>query len=207
MPLQNRVTPFGAIIADPARGDWMGNRGCIHADDGRLRARTWTTRRWITCQCSFKGRQVALRAPGIYTPLFFLDETTAFAAGHRPCAECRREAFNRFQATWQQAHGGNKPLADEIDRVLHDERLDATNNQRHHQATLDDLPTGVLVARDGDAYLVHDDALLHWSPAGYTDVQARPHTEQITVLTPPSIVRIFAVGYRPQLHRSALPVK
>src|SRR5205814_3688238 len=149
MPRQNRVTPLGDLIADPARGLVYGNRGCLHDSDGRIRRR-WATRRWIACRLEFRGwRRHPLLQAGKFTELFFLDEATAFAAGHRPCALCRREDYNRFLALV------NASGADAIDAQLHAERIDpATRMQRHHAAQLDELPDGAFVLDDGKPWLV-----------------------------------------------------
>src|SRR4051812_29585440 len=153
MPLQNRVTPFGELIADPARGLVYGNRGCLHDDAGRIR-RHHDGRRWIACRLRFKDwHRSPLLQPGRFTELFFLDEATAFAAGHRPCALCRREDYARFLALTGAAG------ADAIDARLHAER------GRRHRAG--DLPDGAFVERDGEAWLVRGDALRRWTPAGY----------------------------------------
>ena len=146
MPLQNRVTPLGEIIADPARGHVYGNRGCLHDAEGRIRRR-YSGKLWIACRLEFKDRRRPLLRPGRYTELFFLDDATALAAGHRPCAECRREDYNRFLAQWP--YPGER--APEINARLHAERLDEHRGQRHHDADLDALPDGTFIVRDGAA--------------------------------------------------------
>jgi hypothetical protein len=160
MAKQNRVTPFGAIIAMPARGTLMGNRGVLHDDAGRIRP-PWQVKRWIACRLDFKDRKRSIMAPGRYTELSFLDEATAFAAGHRPCAECRRERFNAFRVAWRSAHQGTSdsplPTADEIDRHLHADRLAPDRSNQTLVMALDELPDGVFVAlteSEGQAYLV-----------------------------------------------------
>jgi hypothetical protein len=203
--LQNRVTPFSELIADPARGLVYGNRGCLHDEGGRVRRR-YATRRWIACRLRFKGwHRHPLLQPGKFTELFFLDEATAFAAGHRPCALCRREDYDRFTAIWRELHPGQRG-ADAIDEQLHAERFDtATKAQRHHEADLDDLPDGAFVARDEHPWLVRGAELLRWSPAGYDARVARP-SGTATVITPPSLVATLATGWRgavPLLHPSA----
>src|SRR5262245_6485047 len=123
MPRQNRVTPWGEIVAMPERGTLMGNRGLLHDAEGQI-MRPWRERRWIICLLDFKGRRRSVMSPGLYTELFFLDEATALAAGHRPCAECRRERFNAFRDAWLKGNGGAAPVtAPDIDRRLHEERL------------------------------------------------------------------------------------
>ena len=154
MPLQNRVTPLGELVADPARGLVYGNRGCLHDDEGRIRRR-YNGRRWIACRLEFRGWQRSpLLQPGRFTELFFLDEATAFAAGHRPCALCRREDFVRFGEIWRELHPGQVG-ADAIDAQLHSERVEpGTRAQRHHEAAIDELPDGSFVVHDGAPQLV-----------------------------------------------------
>src|SRR4051812_43928512 len=162
MPLRNRVTPLGELIADPARELVYGNRGCLHDDRGEIRRR-FATRRWIACRLEFKGwRRKALLQPGRFTELFFLDEATAFAAGHRPCALCRREDYNRFL----ELVGASG--ADLIDERLHRERL-AGGGRRLRPAVADELPDGAFVLHDGEPWLVLGACLLRWTPSGYTD--------------------------------------
>jgi hypothetical protein len=195
MPLRNRVTPLGEIVSHPARGLVYGNRGCLHDARGEIR-RGWATRRWIACRLEFKGWQRGpLLRPGKFTELFFLDEATAFAAGHRPCALCRRADYERFRALLDE------PGADAIDARLHAERL-AGRERRRHAATAD-LPDGAMVLRDGAPWLVRGDALLRWTPAGYTD---RAPRRPAPLLTPPSIVAVLRAGWSgavPLLHPSA----
>jgi hypothetical protein len=205
-PRQNRVTPLGALIATPARGLVYGNRGCLHDDAGRIRRR-YNGRRWISCRLRFKDWQrTALLQPGRFTELFFLDEATAFAAGHRPCALCRREDYNRFLSLWQTLHPGESS-ADAVDARLHEERIDpATRGHRRHDAPLDDLPDCTFVLYEGDPHLVIGGSLLAWSPAGYTARRARPAAARASVITPPSIVAVLREGWEslvPVLHPSA----
>jgi hypothetical protein len=204
MTLQNRVTPLGELVADPARGLVYGNRGCLHDADGRLR-RAYQTRRWIACRLSFRGRRRApLMQPGRYTELFFLDEATALAAGHRPCAECRREDYVRFSALWRDLHG--ETGADAIDGRLHAERIDAsTRRRRLHIAALEHVPDGAFVLHEERPKVVLGDALRAWSPAGYLDSEPRPKGTA-TVITPPSLVAILRAGWSssvPFLHPSS----
>lgn len=197
MPRHNRVTPLGELIADPARGLVYGNRGCLHDADGRIRDRH-PTRRWIACQLRFKNWQrTALLQPGRFTELFFLDEATAFAAGHRPCALCRRADYDRFLEL--TGAGG----ADEIDARLDGERR-AGRERRLHEAQLDELPDGAFVLRDGEPWLVRGDALLRWTPAGYTDRSARRGSAK--VITPPTLVGVLRSDWQslvPVFHPSA----
>jgi hypothetical protein len=204
MPLQNRVTPLGEIIATPERGLVYGNRGCLHDADGELR-RSWSTRRWIACRLSFKGRRRSpLRAPGRYTELFFLDEVTALAAGHRPCAECRRADYNRFTEVWSELHPGEHG-ADAIDAHLDVERRDGRAH-RLHDARYRDLPDGAFVLHQGQPHLVLGSRLLAWSPGGYEHIAQRPTHGQTSLVTPPSLVALLATGWDPLvplLHPSA----
>lgn len=202
MPLQNRVTPFGELIATPARGTMFGNRGGrFHRDDRMLGRRRWASRQWICCVLSFKGRRHNVWGPSSYTDLFFLDEVTALAAGHRPCFECRRADAVAFAAKWAQAKGGDFPYVDEMDRLLHSERLSGRDKHIHALA-FGELPDGVFVTLDSAAYAVSGDTLLRWSESGYVETIARPRGIA-SVLTPPSIVAALKAGYRPHWHPSA----
>jgi hypothetical protein len=203
MPLQNRVTPFGDIIATPHRGMFTGNRGIIHdpATKTLLRKR-WSSPAWITCVCEFRGRWREVMGQQSWTELFFLDEATAFAAGHRPCFYCRREDATRFRAAWEQGNGTARVLARDMDAVLHRERLDHGKKRLHPlPMSLDELPDGAMVQADGESYLIAQGRALKWSPAGYGEPAAAP--DDAKLLTPPSTLRAFCAGYRPVLHRSA----
>jgi hypothetical protein len=197
VPLQNRVTPMGDLIAVHDRGLVYGNRGCLHDEHGEIRRR-WATRRWIACQLRFRGRRrMQLMAPGRYTELFFLDEATAFAAGHRPCAECRRADYNRLIDVWSGIRRGQTG-ADAIDRQLHQERLDArTGDRRLHQAAYAELPNGTFVLNDGEPCLILGSRLLTWSPAGYGSRRRRPARGRAVVITPPSLVTVLRSGWNP----------
>lgn len=210
MPRQNRVTPFGEIIATPERGTLMGNRGVLHDGHGTIK-RNWNGTRWIICLLDFKERKQEVMKPDCYTQLFFLDEATALAAGHRPCAECRRPRFLEFCAAWKKAHPGDgeqaKPSATVIDDRLHADRLTPDRSQRTFVATLDDLPDGAFVTVVGSgpqAYLVWGDHLLAWSPGGYVERRRRPQGEKVTVLTPGATVGTIRAGYAPAVHPSTL---
>jgi hypothetical protein len=208
VPLQNRVTPFGELIAVEARGTLMGNRGCLH-DERRHIRRRFVGRRWIHCVLEFKRRHRVVMTPHRYTELFFLDEATALAAGHRPCAECQRERYLDFLAHWTAARGAGPrsapPSVEAIDRVLHDERLAPNGGKRTHRARVGRLPTGVLVTdAQGQPHLVVDNALRRWTPGGYADRTRRP-SETVSVLTPRSIVQAIEHGYVVGLHPSATP--
>ena len=205
MPLQNRVTPLGDLIADPARGLVYGNRGCLHDQEGRIRRR-YAVRRWIACRLEFQGwRRSPLLQPGRFTELFFLDEATAFAAGHRPCALCRRTDYVRFGELWSAIDPGQAG-ADAIDAQLHRKRLDGPRAQRHHERGLDDLPDGVFLMYEDEPWLVRGDELLRWTPAGYTDRRARPSGVCGITITPPSLVAVLRAGWEgevPLFHPSA----
>ncbi|MBI5568082.1 MAG: hypothetical protein HY870_24505 [Chloroflexi bacterium] len=213
MPKQNRVTPTGEIIATAARGTLLGNRGCLHDEHQQIR-RPYQLQRWIICLLEFKGRRHIIMTPGHYTELFFLDEATALAAGHRPCAECQRGRFNEFRAIWARANadlaGSTKPLATIIDAVLHRERLDANGRKITYSDRLSALPDGSFIQQSGDdtAWLVLGDQLLAWSAFGYTQRIARSAGEtRVAVLTPRSIVRALTAGYEAGIHPSALQSK
>jgi hypothetical protein len=196
--LRNRATPQQGVVADPARGLVYANRGVLVDAHGEIRRR-WGVRRWIACRLEFKGRRRRpLMAPGRFTELFFLDEATAFAAGHRPCGECRYEEYRRFCAIWQQLHPGQVG-ADAMDEQLHAERVDLeTREQRRHPMAYDGLPDGTFVLCDERPWLVLGDALLEWTPAGYVaQRRARPHEAGAVVLTPPSLVGVLRLGWAP----------
>jgi hypothetical protein len=203
MPLQNRVTPFGDLAAVPARGLLMGNRGGrFHTDSKTLTARRWASRQWICCLLDFKGRQRDVWGR-FYTELFFLDEVTAFAAGHRPCFECRRKDAEAFAETWREARRlGTRPKAFEIDEVLHRERLQG-RAKRVHRRNIGDLPDGAFVALEDGAFTVRGDALLRWTPEGYGARKKRPRGIAVDVLTPPAMLAALSAGYKPQWHFSA----
>jgi hypothetical protein len=205
MPLRNRVTPTSELVAELGRGLVYGNRGCLHDADGTIRRR-FNGRRWIACRLEFRGwRRTPLLQPGRFTELFFLDEATAFAAGHRPCALCRREDYILFCELWRELHPGQAG-ADAIDAQLHAERVDAGRGQRRHDVPLHRLPDGAFVLDVGAPWLVLGDRLLRWSAAGYTKRRARGGSRRAQVLTPPSLVQILGAGWSsavPLLHRSA----
>ena len=199
MPLQNRVDPFGNIFRSPARGTFMGNRGgALHNNDREI-VRSYKSRRWIACVLEFRGRHRAVMSPGRYTELFFLDEAVAFAAGHRPCAECRRARFNAFKNAWQRGPAG----ADEIDVELQRARIDHQKRKVTYNEQLKQLPNGCFVEIEGSAYLVRGDELLLWTPEGYTSKMSRPKELIVRVLTPRPFVQCFRRGYQPEIHHSA----
>ena len=204
MALQNRVDPFGELIATPARGLLLGNRGGrFHRDDQTLSKRRWASRQWICCVLRFKNRRHPVWRDR-YTALFFLDEVTALAAGHRPCFECRRADAKAFAEKWARSKRSAVPHAPEMDAVLQAERLDG-RAKRTHEMRIADLPDGAFLALEDQpraAFAARGATLLRWSEAGYVEKVARPHGI-VHVLTPPSIVGVLAAGYQPQWHPSA----
>jgi hypothetical protein len=200
MPLSNRVDPFGNLFADPARGTLMGNRGGkFHLDNQTLARRRWVSRQWICCVLEFNNRQRDVWGR-YYTELFFLDEVTAFAAGHRPCFECRRQDAEAFAALFSGKK--KRASAPTMDKVLHAERLDG-KAKRVHRHKLDTLPDGAIIVRGGEALAVRGNTLLPWTPSGYGTPVMRPRGDDVDVLTPPSIVAVLAAGYMPLWHTSA----
>jgi hypothetical protein len=203
MPLQNRVDPFADLFATPARGTLFGNRGGrFHTDDQTLTRRRWASRQWICCVLDFKGRQRDVWGR-FYTELFFLDEATALAAGHRPCFECRRKDAEDFAGRWQAAFKlRTPPYAPEMDEVLHVQRLDG-RAKRLHRRRIDGLPDGAFIALEKGAFAVRGNSLLRWTPRGYDGRRRRPHGTSVDVLTPPAIVAVLSAGYQPRWHASA----
>jgi hypothetical protein len=186
---RNRVTPLGELVAVEARGLVYGNRGCLHDQDGEI-VRPWQVKRWIACQLEFKGRRRSgLLQPGRYTELFFLDEATAFAAGHRPCAECRRADYVRFLELVGERR------ADDIDVRLHAERVDG-RERRLHRVGAAALPDGAFVLDEGRPWLVRGGELLAWTPAGYGERRPRPRGE-VTAITPPTLLSVLRSGWEP----------
>jgi hypothetical protein len=202
MPLQNRVDPFGELFAHSSRGLFMGNRGGrFHRGDRTLGRRRWVSRAWICCRLDFKGRQREVWGGG-YTELFFLDEPTALAAGHRPCFECRRHDAQSFAAAFARGMGFSVIIrAAEIDAVLHGERL----ARRKHRFAAADLPDGAFVelAPEPGIFAVRGPALLQWTPSGYASRRTRPVAGALDVLTPATILAALRAGYRPHWHPSA----
>ena len=206
MPHQNRVTPFGDIIATPERGTMYGNRGCLV--DGRgLIMRQFKEIRWLICVLDFKERRHPMMAPGRYTGLFFLDEATALAAGHRPCAECQRGRFNLFREDWAKANpkitSEFRPKATAIDAFLHQERL----GPRAVCTSLDGLPNGIfLTDNDVDAHLLLEGKLLRWTSGGYKITNPDRLNFPAKILTPASVVNALSAGYPVDIHPSAFDV-
>jgi hypothetical protein len=200
MPLQNRVTPLGDVIATEERGLVYGNRGCLHDDTGAIRRR-YATRRWIACRLQFRGRRrTPLMAPGRFTELFFLDEATAFAAGHRPCAECRRDSYNTYRAAWAQGLGVDLPSAKQINRQLHGERIvRGTHRRRIHPIPWADLPDGTFVLLDDAPAVVSGTHVIEWTHEGYRSRHRRPRRATANVITPPSTLAALRAGYPVQV--------
>jgi hypothetical protein len=202
MPLRNRVTPLGEIVAVSARGTLMGNRGILHDPTGMLR-RDSQVRRWIACRLEFRGRHRQVMTPGTWTELFFLDEATALAAGHRPCAECRHADFRAFQEAWRTAFPHASVQADAMDATLHAERrIRPWVKRTYVDPDGGALPHGTIVELEGRAWLVQGEVWLAWSAEGYREPRA-PVSGEVSVLTPQSIVGVLRAGYRASLHPTA----
>ena len=200
MPLENRVSPFGELFVTSARGMLMGNRGGrLHDEHRKLVSRRWSSKQWICCQLDFNNRHRKVWGDS-YSELFFLDEVTAFAAGHRPCFECRRKDAENFASLFYGKK--QRARAQAVDGVLHLERLDSKAKRTHRRA-IDDLPDGAMIALGADAYAVQGRRLLRWTPSGYAETIPRPRATQVDVLTPPSILAVLARGYAPFWHQSA----
>jgi hypothetical protein len=203
MPLQNRVTPTGDIIATAHRGMFTGNRGIIHDPATKtLLTKRWSSPAWITCVCEFRGWRRKVMGRRSWTELFFLDEATAFAAGHRPCFFCRRDDANRFRAAWEEGNGITDVRAREVDNVLHRERLDHGRKRLHPlPVPVAQLPDGAMVQAGEESFLIVQGRALQWSMAGYSDADSA--IDGAMLLTPPSTLRALNAGYRPVLHPSA----
>ena len=202
MPLQNRVTPSGDIIATPHRGLFTGNRGIIHDPATKTLTRRWAGKAWLTWVCEFRGRRREVMGGRSWTELFFLDEATAFAAGHRPCFFCRRDDANRFRAAWETGNRVTDVRVAEIDAVLHGERLDGGRKRLHAlPVPLKELPDGTMLQEGNESYLITRGRVLQWSPAGYREPASA--IENAMLLTPPSTLRALSAGYQPVLHPSA----
>ncbi len=209
MPLQNRVNPFSKIIASPEYGAYTGNRGVIHNAQNEI-IKNHAVKYWITCMLQYKGMHGEVMTPNRWTELFFLDEATAFAAGHRPCGFCRHADFKRFKNLWLQANGKKFGLIenakmDVIDNIIHKERLDENNIQRTFSVSLETLPDGVFIKLpdDKNAYLWNQQNLYQWSFKGYKKIITFNKNQTVDVLTPISYVEVFKMGYQPQTHFSA----
>jgi hypothetical protein len=200
--LQNRVDPLGQIIATSARGLWMGNRGVIHNEHKQI-TKAFKHQAWIICQLQFKERKRTVMTPNRWTELFFLDEATAMAAGHRPCFECRKEDANRFKSYWIQGNPMHnfslKTSILDIDAIIHEERIDADKNKVTHQRKFSDIPDGTFILMNNVPYLLLGGRCYRWTPVGYEDSISLPKTSTLTILTPNSIVNAFRAGYVPQI--------
>ncbi|MFJ2954432.1 hypothetical protein [Streptomyces sp. NPDC087270] len=203
MAERNRVTPLGDIAAFPLRGAWTGNRGILH--DGHRVVRFHASDAWLTCALDFRGRWNPQWRPHHYTYLYFHDEAVALAAGHRPCAECRRADYTAYRDAWSRALSVPVPSARAINSRLHAERLHrGTHRRRLHALPWSGLPDGVFaLLDDGTPALLHGDALVEWSPDGYGRRRRVPSLGAATVITPPSSVAALRAGYRAQIDASA----
>ena len=209
MPLQNRVNPFSTLISTPERGAWTGNRGVIHNERKEI-IKNYAVKYWITCLLEYKGARRSVMSPNRWTELFFLDEATAFAAGHRPCGFCRHADFKRFKDLWLTTNGEqygltSKTKMDIIDAFIHQERLDKNGLKKTFKSTLTALPTGTFITFDdmNKAYLWFQQNLYEWSFNGYTKVFQFDKNQEVNVLTPLSYVAVFKAGYVPEVHFSA----
>jgi hypothetical protein len=200
MPLPNGVSPMGEIQPTCPSATWMGNRGILHNALGRIH-RQWDRKAWVTCALHFKGRnRKPLMQPNRYSELFFLDEATAFAAGHRPRGECRRDDYARFKAAWLSV---TREDWKQVDAILHQERVDADRSKRVSRVQLRDLPNGAMFRFEGDCYLKWRDSPARWSPTGYRNPdRSLPPTLQVDSLTPASLVEMLRMGYSVQVHSS-----
>ncbi|UWQ22854.1 hypothetical protein [Jannaschia sp. W003] len=202
MPHPNRVHPDGRFRADPEPGTLMGNRGILLDDRGEALPKRWAHKAWVCCALEFGGRHRKLRQPGRYTELFFLDEAVALAAGHRPCGTCRRAAFARWRALWDEVHGVAAVPA--MDAVLHEARAEP-GGRRMRRGRTDDvgaLPDGAFAVWDGAPHLVHGGALRRFAAGGYGAPRPLPHGPA-EVLTPAPTLALLRAGYAPALHPSA----
>ncbi|KIA95840.1 hypothetical protein OC25_04620 [Pedobacter kyungheensis] len=200
--LQNRVNPFGQIVKTAHRGAWLGNRGVIH-NAGKEIVRQFKVKAWITCALQFRGRHREIMQPNRWTELFFLDEATAFAAGHRPCFQCRYADHQRFKMYWLKGNSGYgfnmKTAVTEIDNILQLERIAADKTKVSYNESLDLLPDGAFVAYQNNAYLVKAKQLHLWTAAGYEKPIPFPVLDEVQVLTPKSFVNMFTAGYVPHM--------
>ncbi|CAN5899300.1 hypothetical protein BH11BAC4_BH11BAC4_09450 [soil metagenome] len=200
--LQNRVDPFGNLIKTAARGSWTGTRGVIHNDEQEI-IRPFKLKAWITCRLAFKGRKRKMMSPNKYTELFFLDEATAFAAGHRPCCECRREDFNKFKSAWLKGnpeYGFDiKTSIEYIDKIIHRERIDKHKAKQTSESDIDSIPNGSFIAFNNEPYIIAGGKFFLWTSFGYERAVVLPKPGKLAVLTPGSIVNTFRAGYIPQI--------
>ena len=206
MPYQNRVDPWGALHAVARRGTLLGNRGIIHDANQNIVA-THILQAWITCALAYKGKRRQIMSPRTWTELFFLDEVTAFSAGHRPCAYCRRPRYNAFKTAWLQANRhlleGQPERINRIDRIIHRERIKRAKKVTY-TAPLQSLPAGTMIELQSHAHVVWDGGLYQWSFSGYQFALAIQSNDAVTVLTPKSYVDTFRQGFTPQVHASVM---
>lgn len=201
-PYRNRVTPTGSLVAAPLRGAWTGNRGILH--EGERVVRFHAHDHWLICALRFKDRRHEQWRPHHFTWLYFHDEAVALAAGHRPCAECRRAAYREFGAAWAHGRGEGVPSAKLIDRQLHAERIvRGTHRRRFHAVPWPQLPDGAFVQLDGGPMLVLGSSLIAWDVDGYGARAARPRRGEATAITPPSSLAVLRAGYDVQIDESA----
>lgn len=209
MPRQNRVDPFGDLIETSARGTLMGNRGCLHDDQGRL-VKRWARKPWVTCLLAFRGRHRQIMAPGQYTELFFLDEVTALAAGHRPCGTCQKSRYDQFKWLWLDRNraelaGGGSTIA-EIDAYMHDERIASAGMGTLWRVRTGELPNGsmfTLEADDRQPWVKWDGRMHRWTASGYDRYLPVTEADPVFVITPKSIVRLLSAGFVPTIHGTA----
>ncbi|WP_342075297.1 hypothetical protein [Yoonia sp. SS1-5] len=203
MPLQNRVLPTGEIVIDPARGGLTGNRGIIHRPDKTLGVARWSHKAWICCTLDWQGRRRSVMTGRNWTELFFLDEVTALAAGHRPCGYCRRQAYLDFVAAWTRG-SGTRPKAPMMDKALHAARVNGRNRtQIRHQARAEHLPDGVMALHDDAPHLLWNGQLIPYTTTGYAPAHSSEARDSLTVLTPVPTISVLRHGYAPQVHPSA----
>lgn len=206
MPLQNRVDPWGNLLAVSARGDFLGNRGILH-DESKNIVKPWAHKNWVTCELSFKGIKRDLFGPGRYSELFFLDEATALAAGHRPCAHCRRQRYNEFKRLWcfvNDLPNASVVSSREIDEQLHLERVSRSREKILFSTSFSEVPDGTLIALGRQAFLVWSNRLHKWSPDGYVTTSPLPHqTDVVQIITPKTIIQLYKMGFKPIVHVSA----
>lgn len=207
MTKQNRVDPWGQLKAIKVKGFWLGNRGILHNKDQEIVV-PWRHKSWVTCQLHYQGRNREIFSDNNYSELFFLDEATALSAGHRPCAECRRERYNEFKGLWCAANLGGAasssvPIS-QIDNQLHSERAKCGGGKITYHSELQAIAPGAFVVIGNDAYLYWGGRLQKWSPTGYSKAKVKATPSMVVeVLTPASIVKIMKTGFIPQVHESA----
>ncbi len=205
MPLQNRVDPWGNILATSARGTLLGNRGILHNGKKQI-IKTYQHQSWVACKLKFKGRKRKLMSPRNYTELFFLDEATAFAAGHRPCCECRRERYIEFKDFWVRAN--LKKQVDNvkvsvINKIMHKDRI-SKRVKTTYKANINELPDSTIFSNKNSAYMIFKNKIYLWSFEGYC-LQSRINLpDEVDVLTPKSIVNAFDLGFKPGIHESVI---